>query len=336
MDSVLIAPEAVAEAHERLQPHIHHTPLLNSSLLDRWLGHHLLFKAESFQKVGAFKLRGALNAMIAAKEQGALPDQVVAFSSGNHAQAVAYAAQYLGIKAKIFMPRFVSAVKQQATRGYGAEVVLTDTRQQAEAAVAEAVAAGAHLVHPYDDETVIAGQGTACFEALNDLQAELPDAVFAACGGGGLLSGSWLATQYLAPEVKVIGAEPALANDAHQSLEKGQIVRLPDTPKTIADGARTLAIAPRTFAHLKQLSGFYEAEEKEIIYWTQWLTHMLKTPVEPTCAVAMVAAVKWLKEQHAPKRVVVILSGGNLDAAARQAIWQNDYLTIRPSLTPII
>jgi threonine dehydratase len=230
----------------------------------------------------------------------------------------------------VVMPAFVSKVKQQATIGYGAELILTDTRQQAEALAEQKAAEGAFLLPPSADARVIAGQGTACLEALQD--GDTPDAIFAACGGGGLLSGSWLAAQLLAPRAQIFGAEPRLGNDATRSCQQGQIVSLYDTPMTIADGARTLHISDITFHYLRKLTGFCEVEEEEIMYWTQWLQHLLKVTVEPTAAMAMAAAFQWLKTQDRKQRVLVILSGGNVDAATYQQVWKRNYLEHPPVL----
>src|SRR5688500_3115582 len=241
----MMRPDVVLDAHQRISPYIARTPVLASQRLNAWLGHEVHFKVEGFQKIGAFKIRGALNALLSLKEENALPREVVAFSSGNHAQAVALAAKMLAIKATVIMPEFVSSVKQQATRAYGAELILTKTRQEAEARAEEVKARGAWLLHPSADERVIAGQGAACLEALQEGVAA--DAIFAACGGGGLLSGTWLAAQLLAPDAKVFGAEPLMANDAAQSYRTGSIVSFSETPMTIADGARTLHISELTF-----------------------------------------------------------------------------------------
>jgi len=333
VDDVLIplSPDAVFEAEARIAPYIHRTPLLSCALLNEWLGHEITFKVEGFQKIGAFKIRGALNALLSLKEQGCLPEKVVAFSSGNHAQAVALAGKMLGVKTTIIMPRFVSQVKQQATLSYGAELILTDTRQEAEQLAAEKERQGTWLLHPSADDRVIAGQGTACLEALQD--GTMPDAIFAACGGGGLLSGTWLAAQGLAPNALVFAAEPKMANDAAQSYRSGHIVSLAESPMTIADGARTLHISERTFYYLRKLAGFYEIEEQDILYWTQWLHHLLKISVEPTSAMAMAAAFAWLKTQKNRQRVLVILSGGNIDASAQRQIWAKDTLD-KPPVIP--
>ena len=323
-----LAPQSVAQALERIAPYIHRTPVVESHQLNAWLGHRILFKAECLQKVGAFKARGALNTLLALKEQGALPAHVVAYSSGNHAQAVAWASQMLGIRATIYIPKTASVLKIQATRSYGAEVILTESRQLAESEANAAVANGAYAIPPYDHDSVIAGQGTACLELLQD---HASDAVFAPCGGGGLLSGTWLATQLFRPQCLVFGGEPLVANDAARSLREGTIQRFTTTPATIADGVVTLAVAERTFEYLKQIAGILEVEEKDIIYWTQWLTHLLKLAIEPTAAVGMAAAAQWLKTQSAPRTVSVILSGGNASAETKTKIWQQDRLSEIPA-----
>jgi threonine dehydratase len=287
------------------------------------------------QKIGAFKIRGALNALLALKEQGRLPKHVVAYSSGNHAQAVALAGRMLGVATTVVMPEFVSSIKQQATRGYGADLRLTKTRQQAEQLAQElAQELDAYFLHTSADDLVIAGQGTCVREALED--GATPDAIFATCGGGGLVSGAWLAAQAEAPQAKVFAAEPLMANDVAQSLRAGHIVGFDDTPMTIADGARTLRVTEKTFAYLQRLDGVLEAQEDEIIYWTQWLTHLLKVTVEPTAALAMAACAQWLAGQKSPQRALVVLSGGNVDAQMQRTIWAKSRLeqicTLEPKL----
>lgn len=319
-----VSPADILAAQARIEGYIHHTPLFQSETLNQILGHRIVFKAENLQKTGAFKLRGAMNTLLSLRERGKLAATVCAFSSGNHAQAVAYAARTLGVKAKIFIPKQASAVKIAATRACGAEVVVTKNRQIAEASVADLISQGATFVHPYDNPYVIAGQGTACLEALQDgVQA---DAVFAPCGGGGLMSGTWLATRLLRPQAKVFACEPLMANDAHQSVQSGKIVRFPETPMTIADGVRTLSVSERTLAYLQQIDGFFEIEEDEIIYWSQWLSHLLKLVIEPTCAMSMAGVTRWLKTQNTQKTVLVILSGGNISAETHALIWKKDKL----------
>ncbi|BBF81345.1 serine/threonine dehydratase [Asticcacaulis excentricus] len=323
-----IRPEDIAAAQARITGQVHRTPLIQSDTLNKALGHRVVFKAENLQKIGAFKLRGATNTLWTLKEQNALSDQVCAFSSGNHAQAVAYAARALGVKATIFIPKQASGLKIAATRACGAEVVVTETRQAAEAAVADYIERGATFVHPYDNPHVIAGQGTACLEALQDgVEA---DAVFAPCGGGGLMSGTWLATRLARPQAKVFACEPSMANDAHRSVQSGEIVRLTETPMTIADGVRTLAVSERTLFYLRQIDGFFEVDESDIIRWTQWLTHLLKLTIEPTSAMCMAGVAQWLKTQPAPRTVLVILSGGNIGADTHRQTWAEDRLLTLP------
>jgi threonine dehydratase len=256
---------------------------------------------------------------------------VVASSSGNHAQAVAYAAKLLGIKATIFSAQNISTVKAAATRYYGADLDLSATREEADEKAQDAAQRAETLwVPPFNHPDIISGQGTVLLETLG--QCGAVDAVFAPCGGGGLLSGSLIATRAICPQAKVIGVEPLIANDAAQSLHTGTIQRLAEQPQTLADGAATLAVGDVTFEYLKLLDGFYEADEIQIAYWTQWLQHLLKIHMEPTCAMSMAGVVDWLKSQNTPQKVVVVLSGGNIDNKKMCQIWQQDHLATPPSL----
>ncbi|NDF12215.1 MAG: pyridoxal-phosphate dependent enzyme [Proteobacteria bacterium] len=332
-----VSPEDVVAAGKRIAAYTHRTPILESHLLNSWFGgHRIHFKIECHQRVGAFKARGAIHALLALKERGVKPEHVVAFSSGNHAQAVAWAGRELGIPTTIYLPEFVSSVKKQATRSYGAKVVETKTRMQAEEMVADAVKTGATLIPPYDSDDVIAGQGTAALEAFEDADVAF-DAAFAPIGGGGLVSGTWLAAQAITPATQVFGAEPLNANDAARSLRDGKIFRWPDSPDTIADGARTLAVSERTFHFIKKLGGIFEVTEEAMMYWTQWLTHLLKVNVEPTSAMGMAAAQQWIANLPAgtsKKNILVIISGGNLAPSSYKKIWDKDFLIATPA--PVI
>ena len=321
----------VEAAKNRIDPYINKTPILSSSLLNEWLGHEIYFKAENFQKIGAFKARGGVNTLAWLIENGHRPKHIVANSSGNHAQAVAYAAKQFGIPATIFMAAYSSKVKVQATKAYGADVVLSETRDRTDAKVAEAAKQeGTYWIPPFNHEQVICGQGTAVYEALIELKDIA--AVFTPCGGGGLTSGSLIATRGLAPKAKMFGVEPLNANDVAESLRSGKIERLPSVPDTLADGAMTMATGEITFEYLKQLDGFYEVEEEYLIYWTQWLTHLLKCRIEPTCAMPMEAIYRWLKTQKTKQRVLMVISGGNVDQETTQKIWNKDCLQQKPSL----
>ena len=321
----------IGRAKERIAPYITNTPILTSSLLNDWLGHEIFFKCENFQKIGAFKARGGVNAVSWLLETGQKPKKLVANSSGNHAQAMAFAGKQFNIPTTIFMPEYSSQVKIQATRSYGAGVVLSKDRNITDKLVREAAKEdGAYWIPPFNHEQVICGQGTSAFEALSELDAI--DAVFAPCGGGGLVSGTYIATKGLAPMAEVIGVEPLNANDAAESLRKGSIQKLSAIPDTLAAGAMTMAVGEITFEYLKQLDGFYEIEEEYIVYWTQWLTHLLKCRLEPTCAMPMEAVRRWLKGKKSKQRVLMIVSGGNVDQPTTQKIWQKDYLSNIPSL----
>jgi len=327
----------IQQAHKRIKSHINETPLISSSLLNRWLGHDIYFKAECLQKIGAFKARGGCHAVQVIKSQHPNLKRVVANSSGNHAQAVAWAAKQFGVSATIYMPSYASAVKIQATRDYGAEVVLLDTRQEVDAAVAAASKEqGVYWIPPFNHEAVIAGQGTAAMEALQQLGQrpgqQTTDAVFAPCGGGGLISGTLVATRALQPQAQVIAVEPLAGDDAYQSYQAGEIIRMPDSPDTLADGAMTLSVGELTFEHIQQLDDFKVVKEVPMAYWTQWLQHLLKMHVEPTSAMVMDGVCQWLRDQNKPQQVLVVLSGGNVDAATMQKIWQTDYLSEEPDL----
>jgi threonine dehydratase len=318
---------SISSASKRLIPFLHRTPILKSEFLNEKLGHNFFFKAEPLQKVGAFKARGALNCLLRLIENNQTPKKIVSFSSGNHAQGVAFAAKLLNLPATILMPEYASPLKQQACQSYGAEVVLTKDRQTAELEIDSYIQEGAYFIHPYANPFVIEGQGTACFEALQDLELSI-DLVSAPCGGGGLLSGTYLAVQELSPKTRVIGSEPITANDAARSLRENRIIAFDHSPQTICDGVMTLKIADITFEYLKKLDDFLEIEEKEIIYWTQWLTHLLKLNIEPSSALAMAAVVKHLKENPNKKsqNILVILSGGNISQETHKRIWHEDYL----------
>jgi threonine dehydratase len=323
-------PDHIIAAQRRIAGFVHRTPLMESGTLNAMLGHRIVFKCENLQKIGAFKVRGAMNTLLTLKEQGAMPERVTCFSSGNHAQAVAYGAKILGLKATIFIPQTASSLKIAATRAHGADVVVTRTRQEAEHAVQAVIDQGAAFIHPYDDDRVMAGQGTVALEAFQDGPAF--SAAFAPCGGGGLVSGTYLAAQAASPATKVFGVEPLNANDAARTLRDGKIFKWEQAPDTIADGVRTLYVSERTLTFLKQTQGVLEVSEDDIIYWTQWLTHLLKLTIEPTSAGCMAGVVQYLRTQTTPQTVLVILSGGNVAPETQRQIWAEDRLGTLPGL----
>ena len=329
MPSVTI--QDIQQAQLRIQPFINQTPILESSLLNQWLGHRVLFKAECLQKIGAFKIRGALNMLLKAQEHGTLANHIVASSSGNHAQAVAYAANLLGKKATVFSGQNISSVKAAATRFYGAELKLFPTRKEADEQVKLAASMPDTLwVPPFNHPDIIAGQGTVVADALT--QTGPVNGVFAPVGGGGLVAGTLVYAKSVNPTCAVVGSEPLIANDAARSVRSGVIQSLDDSPNTLADGAATLAVGQETFSFLQQLDDIIEVEEHKIAYWTQWLQHLLKIHVEPTSAMSMQAVCQWLKKQNTAQTVLVILSGGNIDQLKMQKIWQSNYLEDLPNI----
>jgi len=299
-------------AAEAIAPHVHRTPVLTSRQIDAISGAHLFFKCENFQKVGAFKFRGATNAVMSLSEEQR-SHGVVTHSSGNHAAALAHAAVSRGVKAFIVIPSSAPEVKKRAVAGYGAEITFCEpTLKAREAAAAEVMAStGATMIHPFDNFYIIAGQGTAAMEMLNDMPA--PDAVIAPVGGGGLLSGTAIAVRHLAPAAKIYGAEPLLADDAARSLHSGTLQpALP--PATIADGLLT-SLCERTFTVLREnVTDVLTVTEAQIVEAMRLIWERMKIVIEPSSAVPL-AAVLANSTLFSGKRVGVILSGGNVDLA---------------------
>ena len=301
---------AIRSAHARIAPHIHRTPVLSSGSLDDAAGAKLFFKCENLQRVAAFKARGACNAVLSlsAEEAGR---GVVTHSSGNHGAALAWSARLRGIPAWIVMPSNAAQVKRDAVQGFGGTIRFCEPTVAAREATCAAVEAetGATLVHPYNDWRVIAGQGTAALELLED-EPEL-DAVIAPVGGGGLLSGTAIAAKGIRPSIKVYGAEPAGADDAYRSLRAGRIIPQTD-PRTIADGLRS-SLGDKTFAVLRSTVDEIETSPEEaIVRAMRLLWEKLKMIVEPSSAVPLAILLE-RKISLDGLRVGVILSGGNVD-----------------------
>ncbi len=305
--------EDIAAAAARIQGQAHRTPVLRSRTIDVQLGARLFFKAENFQRMGAFKFRGGFNALsrftTEQKKRGAL-----AFSSGNHAQAIALSAQMLGMPATILMPQDAPAAKLAATRGYGAEVITFDRFTQDREALARQLAEkrGMTLIPPYDHADVIAGQGTAAKELIEEVGAL--DALFVCLGGGGLLAGSALAAKALSPQSRIYGVEPEAGNDGQQSLAAGRIVHI-DTPRTIADGAQTQNLGQRNFGIIRRdVAGIVTASDAQLVEAMRFYAERMKMVVEPTGCLSLAGA------QHGgvdirDARVGIIVSGGNVDMA---------------------
>jgi threonine dehydratase len=301
----------VMAAARRIEGHAHRTPVMRSRTIDAELGAQLFFKCENLQRMGAFKFRGAFNALSKFDPQQRRAG-VVAFSSGNHAQGIALAASLLGIPATIVMPRDAPAAKIDATRGYGGRVVLydryTEDREQIGRRLAEEQ--GLTLIPPYDHPDVIAGQGTAALELLQETGPL--DAMFVCLGGGGLLSGTALAVRALAPGCKLYGVEPEAGNDAQQSLRSGRIVHI-ETPKTIADGAQTQHLGDYTFAIIRRdVDDILTATDAQLIDCMRFFAGRMKLLVEPTGCLGL-AGAREAKSRLAGQRVGVLISGGNVD-----------------------
>jgi threo-3-hydroxy-L-aspartate ammonia-lyase len=303
----------VAAAAERIEGKARKTPVMTSRTVDAELGADVFFKCENYQRMGAFKFRGAMNALLQFDEQQRRAG-VVAFSSGNHAQAVALAARMLQIPATIVMPLDAPAAKVAATKGYGGNVVTYDRYTEDREQIGRDLAAkhGLTLIPPYDHPHVIAGQGTAAKELIDEV-GEL-DVLFVPLGGGGLLSGSALSARALSPRCKIYGVEPEAGNDGQQSFRTGSIVHI-DTPKTIADGAQTQHLGQYTFPIIKQdVDDIVTVKDDELIGCMRFFAERMKMVVEPTGCLGF-AAARAMRDQLAGKRVGVIVSGGNVDLA---------------------
>jgi threonine dehydratase len=303
----------VVQAAGRIAGVANRTPVLTSRTVDEDFGAQVFFKCENMQRMGAFKFRGAYNALMKFT-----PEQrragVVAFSSGNHAQAIALSAQLLGIPATIVMPQDAPAAKIAATRGYGGNVVLYDRYTQDRERIGRDLAQkhGLTLIPPYDHPDVIAGQGTAAKELFEETGPL--DAFFVCLGGGGLLSGSALATRALAPECRLYGVEPEAGNDGQQSFRTGTIVHI-DTPQTIADGAQTQHLGNITFPIIRRdVDDILTATDDELVQCMRFFAERMKIVVEPTGCLGF-AAARRMRDALRGKKVGILVSGGNIDLA---------------------
>jgi threonine dehydratase len=306
----MVSYDDIAAAHERIRPYARRTPVMTSRQADELTGAQVFFKCENLQRMGAFKFRGAYNALSRLQ-----PDEkqrgVLAFSSGNHAQAVALAGKLLGIRTVIVMPANAPGVKLEATRGYGGEVVLYEKGEDREALAARLAAErGLVLIPPFDHPHIVAGQGTAAKELIED--AGPLDALLVPCGGAGLLSGCAIAAKRLSPQCRVIGVEPAAGDDANQSFKSRSLVKIA-VPDTIADGARTTSLGKVTFPLVLQfVSEMTTVDDEALLRTMFWLWERMKLVVEPTGALGACAVLE-KKLNLESRRVGVILSGGNVD-----------------------
>ena len=305
-----ITKEAVELAAKTIEPYIHRTPVLTNKSINELTGIDFYFKCENFQKIGAFKIRGGMNATLSLSPEQ-LKNGIATHSSGNHAQALAYAAKTLGIKAYIVMPKSSPQVKIDAVRGYGANVIICESNQAAREAALDKVVAetGAEFIHPYDDYRVITGQAT-CVKELIEEAPDL-DVVITPVGGGGLLSGTCLGAQFFKPGLKVYGGEPEGAADAVLSIKSGKVEIAPFI-NTIADGLLT-TLSEQTLGIIKEhVTDILLVSEEEIIAALRLIYERMKIIVEPSCVVPFAAA---MRNAHLfkGKKVGIILTGGNVD-----------------------
>ncbi len=313
MTELAISFDDVVLAHQRIAGAIHRTPVLTSATANALTGANLFFKCENFQRMGAFKMRGAYNAISrmtpAERERG-----VITFSSGNHAQAIALSARLLGSHAVIVMPHDAPAIKLAATRGYGGEVILYDRYTEDRDAIGRRLSEerGLTLIPPYDHPHVMAGQGTTAKELIEEV-GDL-DVLVTPLGGGGLLSGCAVATRAMSPHCSIYGVEPEAGNDGQQSFRSGTLVRI-DTPDTLADGAQTQQLGSHTFPVLREyVDDIVTASDAELVETMKFFASRMKMIVEPTGCLA-VAAVMNNKLDIRGKRVGIVISGGNVDLA---------------------
>ena len=301
----------VVSASERIRGHAIRTPVMTSRTVNKEFDADVFFKCENFQRSGAFKFRGAFNALSKFDEHQRRLG-VVAFSSGNHAQAVALSASLLGIQATIVMPHDAPAVKVAATKGYGGNVVIYDRYKEDREQIGRDLAQkhGLTLIPPYDHPDVVAGQGTAARELIEEVG--LLDAFFVCLGGGGLLAGSALAARALAPHCKVYGVEPQAGNDGQQSFRTGSIVHI-DTPKTIADGAQTQHLGEYTFPIIQRdVDDVLTVSDSQLVDCMRFFATRMKMVAEPTGCLGF-AAAREMKAHLRGKRIGVLVSGGNID-----------------------
>ena len=310
--------EDVKAAHQRIAPYIHRTPVLTSSYFDSLCGAELFFKCENFQKAGAFKVRGACNAVFGLSDEKAAKG-VATHSSGNHALSLSYAAGRRGIKATVVMPRTAPEAKKAAVRGYGGEVLECEPSTTAREEMLEQLVArtGADFVHPYNDHRVIAGQSTCSLELYQEIEAL--DAVVAPIGGGGMISGTCLTLSNVSPRTAIYAAEPKNADDVYRSFHAGEIIE-DDSPQTVADGLK-VSLRPRTWHFVsKYVSDVLLATEAEIIDAMYLTWQRMKIVIEPSSAVPLATILK-NKSLFEGKRVGVILTGGNVDL--KKLPWMN-------------
>ncbi len=326
----MLHQKQVFTAYQNIKDFVKHTPIVSSRYLNESLGHEIYFKLENIQKTGSFKLRGVINSLLDLKNNNKLPKKFTAYSTGNHGIGLAYACQKFGVELDLFLPCFTSEIKQIIAQKYGANVISTKTREEAEKFSKDRAneRPDYFFLPPSDHDGIIAGAATIAYETFAESNY---DATFVPIGGGGLAAGTLLAQKLTQHKGKLILAEPSEANDVSKSISSGKIFRFSQSPQTIADGAKTLGISQKIFEYVKQYDELFEISEREISYWNAWFMHLTKFICEPTSALGIAAAYRWLKKQKTKRKILVIITGGNLDSTTYHKIWASNHLLQDPS-----
>jgi threonine dehydratase len=302
----------VLKASSRINKHIVKTPIIRNEVLNKTLGADIFFKCETFQKTSSFKARGVFNAILTYQEKyKKFPEKIVAVSSGNHAQAISFVAKLFGLEALIYMDKNASKKKVDATKSNDAKVVICETRREANFLSLQKISDGYFFIHPSGNNDVMAGQGTACLEALQEV--EKIDAIFAPIGSGGLVSGCYLASLGYEKKADVFACEPLNSNDAAISFREGKIFEFEESQKTIADGANPLMVPAICFYYLKKIAGVFEISEEEIIFWQKKFFDEAKIVIEPTSALVLGGINQFIRKNPSRKnsKILAIISGGN-------------------------
>ena len=310
----------VKKAYFRIRDFVLQTPIVTCELLNKSLGHEIYFKLESFQHTGAFKVRGVFNYFLSMES---LPVSVSVGTTGNNGVGLAFVSNKLGMKARIYFPECSADIKVEKAAYYGAEIIRTKSYKEAVKMAQDDVEKGFVCFPTSKSEKVIAGAGTLCYEALQQLSHIKLDGIFASCATGGMLAGCLLAKNLLSPETKLFGTEPQSADDGLRSIISGEVVTLSQFD-TFADGLSVHSISGTTLKYLRCLDGFFLVEEDEILYWTKILNGALNSFCEPACAINMASVAKWLENKTSPQKILVIISGGNLSAKVCDALYQSE------------
>lgn len=311
-DDILSASSGIFQSYNRIKDYINNTPLLSSPKINKDLGAQIFFKMENLQITNSFKIRGAFNAVLSYKDiNGYFPKKIVVQSSGNHAHAMAYVAKKFGIELVIYMASNVSQYKIDKIKQYGAKIIICQERSEANYLAELLQEQGYYFIHPSDNDDVILGQATCAVEILNEISDI--SAIFIPCGGGGLVSGCYIASQQFDKNIKIYACEPKQANDVAISVKQNNIFSFSKSPQTVADGARTLAISDRCFQYLKKIADILEIEEERIIYWQNQLEQIFKCSIEPTSALSIAGLEHLIKNDESllGKKLCCIITGGN-------------------------